>query len=89
MKAVKITARSGKQLLTGLGPHPDLSSWWEAARNAGAVIGNAWCLPFDLIGFAELIDIQQDQAQEIGKDRHISHAAATIGAGLWKPLGVA
>jgi hypothetical protein len=96
MKMVRIRTRTGEVRICGLAPYGDLPSWWHQTRFNGAIVGSAWCLPFDEIAAADLIDaadgpddivrrhteaLHDRQADEIGR------TAAAIGAGLWRPPG--
>jgi hypothetical protein len=99
MKTVRLRTRAGEVRFTSLTPFADLPSWWHEMKFRGGVIGNNWCLPFDEIAVADLMEISeekqtalgpmtQEQIERFNEDqRRVARMAAGIGAGLWVPPG--
>jgi hypothetical protein len=97
MKTVRLRTKFGEVRYTSLAPFADLPSWWHETKFRDGVIGNNWCLPFNQIAAADLVDVQDsaeipsDQlsnAERIERNRdQIARMAAGIGAGLWVPPG--
>jgi hypothetical protein len=93
MKTVRLRTKAGEVRFTSLAPFADLPSWWHETQFRGGVIGNSWCLPFEEIAVADLVDVQEpdqlprDVVDRELKNREIARLAAGIGAGLWVPPG--
>jgi hypothetical protein len=95
MKTVRLRTKAGEVRFTSLAPFTDLPSWWHETKFRGGVIGNNWCLPFDEIAVADLVDVPENiglgseeyQRAQAAAQREVARMAAGIGAGLWTPPG--
>jgi hypothetical protein len=100
MKTVRLRTKAGEIRFTSLAPFTELPSWWSETKFRGGVIGNNWCLPFDEIAVADLVDVpdntglgagefqrEQQRDLQLKTDEQVRRMAAGIGAGLWTPPG--
>ena len=94
MKAIRVKTKSGEFRFIGNLPEGySLPDWWRSRRSDGDVLGNQWCMAFDSIELADIVDIQDDPAAQakptIRDTSNAGNAADRLAAGLWKPHGVA
>jgi hypothetical protein len=96
MKTVRLRTKAGEVRFTSLAPFTDLPSWWHETQFRGGVIGNNWCLPFNQIAVADLVEVPDNVGLGAGEfqadlrsktDEQVRRMAAGIGAGLWTPPG--